>query len=141
MVAAQLSAPVAPKAAPALASNVPVPADVGFGFRGEYRLRKTDEFSSVFAFRRSHRSEHFELFYHLRAEGGTRLGLVVGKKQVPTAVGRNLIKRLARESFRHVRPLLPPCDLVMRVRTRVHGCGRQALREEMDRLFLKLRQS
>ena len=29
-----------------------------------------------------------------------RLGLVVGKKNIPTAVGRNRVKRLVRETFR-----------------------------------------
>jgi ribonuclease P protein component len=30
----------------------------------------------------------------------SRLGVVVGKKNIPTAVGRNRVKRLVRETFR-----------------------------------------
>lgn len=67
--------------------------------------------------------------------------MVVAKKYVPTAVQRNLVKRLARESFRHLRPVLKPCDLVLRVRRRLETNDRGALRSEIDQLFLKLRNS
>ena len=32
--------------------------------------------------------------------GQSRLGLVLGKKNIPTAVGRNRVKRVVRETFR-----------------------------------------
>lgn len=42
-----------------------------------------------------------------------RLGLVVPKRQVRSAVRRNRIKRVLRESFRRHRPELPPLDVVL----------------------------
>lgn len=48
-------------------------------------------------------------------ESSARLGLVIGKKQLRRAVGRNLVKRLAREAFRLQRDTLPPVDLILRL--------------------------
>ena len=44
-----------------------------------------------------------------------RLGLVVPKRNAKRAVHRNLVKRLAREAFRHVCTQLPAHDLVLRL--------------------------
>lgn len=44
-----------------------------------------------------------------------RLGLVIPKRLARRAVLRNLIKRLARESFRHLAHRLPGVDIVVRL--------------------------
>ncbi len=44
---------------------------------------------------------------------GPRLGLAIAKRCAPHAVARNRIKRVIRESFRHVRDDLKPMDLVV----------------------------
>lgn len=44
-----------------------------------------------------------------------RLGLVIPKRLAKQAVLRNLIKRLARESFRHLANALPGVDIVVRL--------------------------
>lgn len=111
---------------------------VGLGFRGEYRLRKTDEFSSVFAFRRSLRSVYFELLHRPNAGPGARLGTVVAKKLVRFSVHRNLVKRIVRESFRSRRASLPNKDLVVRFRVKMHRPDRLALRADIDTLFQRL---
>lgn len=90
-----------------------------FSFPKRYRLTKTDEFSSVFGFRRAIKSPFFLL--HWRERGaeeplqGARLGLVVAKKLCRASVGRNRVRRLAREAFRLHRPELPPVDLILRL--------------------------
>jgi ribonuclease P protein component len=115
-------------------------ADVGRGFRSEFRLRKTDEFSSVFAFRRALRGISLELL-HRPAQGvSARLGVVVAKRFVRSAVGRNLVKRIVRESFRVARSRLPARDIVVRIRSRAQTIDRRALRAEMDALFARLAQ-
>ena len=48
-------------------------------------------------------------------EHQARLGLVVPKRNAKRAVHRNLVKRLAREAFRHVCSQLAPYDLVLRL--------------------------
>jgi ribonuclease P protein component len=46
-----------------------------------------------------------------------RLGLAISKKAVKTSVGRNRIKRLVRESFRHQQQTLGGLDIVVMART------------------------
>lgn len=111
------------------------------GFPKRYRLTKTDDFSSVFGFRRALRSPHFLLHYRLRAADevpGARLGLVVAKRFLKRSVDRNLIRRLARESFRTVRALLPSRDLVLRLSSKPVPLDRRALAEEIRGLLTKM---
>ncbi|MDR1995624.1 MAG: ribonuclease P protein component [Azonexus sp.] len=86
-------------------------------FARRYRLTKTDEFSSVFGFRKAIRGKLLMLHYQPRVTGETdaRLGLVVGKKLLKRAVDRNRCKRVLREQFRRRRAELPACDLVVRL--------------------------
>ena len=82
-----------------------------------YRLTKTDEFSSVFGFRRAIRGKLLMLHYQPRPDGlnDARLGVVVGKKLLKRAVDRNRLKRIIREQFRLVRKDLPAFDLIVRL--------------------------
>ncbi|SAK41662.1 ribonuclease P protein component [Caballeronia hypogeia] len=82
------------------------------------RLLKTDEFSSVFRLRPWRRSPHFVL-YGKPSGNEARLGLVIGKKQAPRAVTRNLIKRLAREAFRLRREQLRGFDILVRLHAKI----------------------
>ncbi|AET90606.1 ribonuclease P protein component [Caballeronia cordobensis] len=82
------------------------------------RLLKTDEFSSVFRLRPWRRSPHFVL-YGKPSGMQARLGLVIGKKQAPRAVTRNLIKRLAREAFRLRRGQLNGFDILIRLHMKI----------------------
>jgi ribonuclease P protein component len=82
------------------------------------RLLKTDEYSSVFRLRPWRRSPHFVL-YGKPTGNEARLGLVIGKKQAPRAVTRNLIKRLAREAFRLRRAELAGWDILLRLHAKI----------------------
>jgi ribonuclease P protein component len=46
-----------------------------------------------------------------------RLGMIVPKKIIATAVGRNRVKRLIREAFRHHQSELAGLDVVARIRS------------------------
>ena len=121
----------------------PTGTNRGFGFPKHYRLTKTDEYSSVFGFRRALKSPHFLLHYRPRAvEGGEastpRLGIVVPKRLVKAAVRRNLIKRIGRERFRLLRSQLPARDLVLRLNGKLQAFDRKAIAEEIEKLLLKL---
>lgn len=73
-----------------------------------------------------------------------RLGLVVPKRNAKRAVHRNLIKRLAREAFRHVCTQLPAYDLVLRLgkplNAKTESLQRQRgeWRAQMDELLQRL---
>ena len=118
------------------AAEVANPA--GFGFDSSLRLHKTDEFSSVFAFRRVLRGNHFALHYCPSTGGTPRLGLVVAKKLAKRAVQRNLVKRIGRDVFRHARASLPPYDLVLRLSAKLDNVTRRAMRDEMIGLLGRL---
>jgi len=113
----------------------------GFDFPKRYRLTKTDEYSSVFGFRRALKSPHFLLHYRPRNgdEGSwARLGVVVPKRLIKSAVRRNLVKRISRELFRTLRWQLPARDLVLRLNAKLQPLDRRALAEEISGLLLKL---
>lgn len=137
--AVPLSAHAAPRDAYASAFDVSA-AGVELGFRSEHRLRKTDEFSSVFAFRRILRGKHFELMHRPNSIATARIGVVIAKKHVRSAVNRNLVRRIVRESFRLSRSKLLQRDIVVRVSARVDVPDRRALRGEIDELFARLAQ-
>lgn len=136
---AQCSALAVPRAGLASLFDVKQVAGVGYGFRAVHRLLKTDEFSSVFAFRRSLRGGPFQLLYCENGKESARLGVVVGKKFAPLAVTRNRIKRVTRDVFRHVRAELPAYDVVIRLSARLGSIEPVTMREELDRLFRKLK--
>lgn len=50
---------------------------------------------------------------------GARLGVVVGRKNLPRAVDRNTVKRIIREAFRQQRMAMPPRDMLFRLRQRL----------------------
>ncbi|WP_274572565.1 ribonuclease P protein component [Neisseria leonii] len=88
-----------------------------YGFGKPYRLRKTEDFSSVFALKKQRHSALFQVWF--AASDGhchPRLGLIVGKKAAKRANRRNYMKRLIREWFRLNRHTLPPHDFIVRVR-------------------------
>jgi ribonuclease P protein component len=109
-------------------------------FARRYRLTKTDEFSSVFGFRRAIRGKVLMLHYQPRPEGNTeaRLGLVVGKKQLKRAVDRNKVKRVVREQFRLRLANLPAVDLVVRLAVKPTPLDRKLLAEDFLALLDKL---
>lgn len=87
------------------------------------------------------KSRHFLLHYRVRSadeEAIARLGLVVAKRLLRRSVDRNLVKRLAREHFRLLRPRLPARDYVLRLANRPNPLDRRALAEEIRALLKKM---
>ena len=76
--------------------------------------------------------------YRSNPLGHARLGLAISKRVSKRAVERNRIKRLLRESFRRVRHLLPPIDLMVMAREQAAGVAGPQLLSELDELWKKL---
>jgi ribonuclease P protein component len=88
--------------------------DQSFGWHK--KLRKTDEFSSVFHFRCSRRGQLLDVGAGPNSLDIARLGLIVPKKIISTAVGRNRVKRLLREWFRQNQENLAGLDIIARLK-------------------------
>jgi len=112
-------------------------------FARRYRLTKTDEFSSVFGFRRALRGKLLMLHYQPRPDGlnDARLGVVVGKKLLKRAVDRNRVKRIVREQFRRERPSLPACDLIVRLAVKLTPLDGKLVAGDFLALLEKLRRA
>ena len=67
-----------------------------------------------------------------------RLGLAVAKKHVTSAVGRNRLKRLARERFRFLPDTDPRLDIVVLTRPGAERASRGALRQALDSQFTRV---
>lgn len=137
--------PFSPLAAPRVASASPsdrTSGGVDQTFARYRRLTKTDEFSSVFGFRKAIRGQWLMLHYlpGRPAGSGPRLGLVIGKKLLRRAVDRNRVKRCLRETFRRERSSLPDCDLVVRLMARPAAVDNGSMSEDFATLLGKLRQ-
>jgi ribonuclease P protein component len=87
-----------------------------YTFPRSCRLLKTDEFSSVFNFRCGKTGRFLNVYAQPNVTNASaRLGIVVGKKQLRTAVARNLAKRVVRDVFRLHQHDLPNLDYIVRI--------------------------
>ena len=107
-------------------------------FIGAYRLQKTDEFSSVFAFRRALKGRLLILHYRPNELNTARLGVVVAKRFAKRANQRNLVKRIVREQFRCRRATLPSLDVVVRLNAPLAGATRATINHDMGQLLDRL---
>ncbi len=83
---------------------------------------------------------YFKVLARRGAASAPRLGLAISRKHTRTNVRRNLLKRLARESFRMHVDRLPPWDVVVLSRAGAREADRKALRAELERLWSLLEQ-
>ncbi|MBZ4200280.1 MAG: ribonuclease P protein component [Methylotenera sp.] len=106
----------------------------------EAKMIKTDEFSSVFNFRKRISTEHLALHYQPNQLQRPRLGLVVGKKTAKLAVSRNYMRRVLRELFRLQQHDIPQADIILRVQKKFDKADFQGIKQEFTGLMVKLNQ-
>jgi ribonuclease P protein component len=86
-----------------------------FPLRGK-RLSHSAEFDRVLRFREIQRRRGpCRMYAAANDTDGPRLGLIISKRAVKTAVRRNRLKRLTRESFRASAVALPAVDVVIQM--------------------------
>lgn len=78
------------------------------------RLHNSHQFDLLFRSSRS-ATKWFTLYYSVNTSNVPRLGIVVSKKLIRSAVIRNKIKRIARECFRNSATNLAAIDFVIRL--------------------------
>ncbi len=109
-------------------------------FTRDLKLIKTDEFSSVFSFRKRYHSEFFVCHYLPKQQANARIGLVTGKKIQKSAVKRNYMRRVLKELFRKNPTLRAlPVDLVFRIQKSFNKTQYQQVEESFEQLVRKLK--
>lgn len=132
--------PLSTRAVPKAVPDSPYKAVVqgcDCGFPRRRRLRKTDEFSSVFSFKCSVSGAHLQVLARPNQAGYARLGLVVGKRTLRRATARNYVKRVVRELFRCHQHEFGALDLVVRVHRAFTPENFEAVQQELKELFSK----
>lgn len=110
--------------------------DLGFPRRS--RLIKTDEFSSVFNFRKRISGHYLIVYYRYNQTTCPRLGLIASKKVASLAVQRNYMRRVLREFFRRQQSKLGNVDIVIRIQKSFNRREYPAIEQEFDSLMAKL---
>lgn len=108
-------------------------------FPREARLTTGADFSRVF--RRATRSAdaYFTVLANFRDQDGARLGMAVSRRTAKSAVVRNRIKRLVRESFRHGCDRLPCADIVVISRPPAAEASNKTLTRSLETHWRRLR--
>ena len=110
-----------------------------FAFPTDHRLLEAADFSRVFD-AAEHRASHKHLLMLAVTNelGFHRLGLVIAKKNVRLAVQRNRVKRLIRESFRHLPAPRTGLDVVVLARRGIDQLDNASLSTILRQQWQKL---
>jgi ribonuclease P protein component len=101
-------------------------------FRRRHRLLDSTAFSGVFKKAIRSRDRMFTVLYKDNGGQDARLGLAISRKHCKLAVGRNRLKRLVRESFRHHHAELDGLDIVVLNQPDAMRAGNKALFESLE---------
>jgi ribonuclease P protein component len=101
-------------------------------------LKKTDEFSSVFSFRKRFSSSFFVVHYTPNQQQSVRIGFIVAKRVAKLAVDRNYMRRVMREYCRHALPSQLAADVVIQVHKKFENKHFSAIQEELKLAFEKI---
>jgi len=110
-------------------------------------IRKTDEFSSVFSFRKRLSNERLVIHYKPNGMEHARVGFVVAKKIAKLAVDRNYMRRVLREQCRQELHRLDSLneeginqgvDVVIQVKKPFKNEHFFSLKQELATLFVKI---
>jgi ribonuclease P protein component len=138
-MAAVLSMRVAPRAGPSCLSD-PIPLCPGAA-RFPRRVRLTDpaDYQHVFKGGCYRLNDSWITLLAIPNQlQYPRLGLAISRKVASTAVARNRIKRVTRESFRHWQMRLQPLDIVVLGRNGISACPARDLDKALEKLWIKL---
>lgn len=102
-------------------------------FEPRKRLHQPSEFRAVRQRGKKSSDAYFSLSVLPNDQNCPRLGLAIATRTFGTAVARNRIKRLTRESFRLNQHDLPPVDVTVSARDAARLAGARELRSSLER--------
>lgn len=100
------------------------------------RLTTGAEYSRVFGGADRSSDRLFTVLASRNALPEARLGLAISRRAAPRAVDRNRLRRLARESFRHLD--LAPLDYIVMARREAVTSGNELVRASLEQHFSRL---
>ena len=109
-----------------------------FGLPPRARLLKPADFAALRRASRRIGGRHFLAEVALTPRDTARLGQAVSRRVSKRAVDRNRIKRVVRDSYRHVRADLPACDLLLIARPSAVAAPNAELRADLERLWQRI---
>lgn len=112
-----------------------------FSFNRLYRLCSPAEFRRVFQQATRSGDRFFTVLWRENDHPNARIGFAIAKKQISLAVGRNRVRRLARESFRHRRDNFAGVDIVLLAKTAAGKATNEQLSESLEKHWLKIYQA
>jgi ribonuclease P protein component len=111
---------------------------VSYSFSRELRLLTPDDFQPVFKNAVPAVSPHLTLLARKNNLDHPRIGMAIPKKHIKHAVGRNRIRRIVREQFRHQQYQLPAIDIVVIAKAGIADLSNQEINKILDKLWRKL---
>jgi len=110
-------------------------------FSKAFRLLSPKDFQTVFSQAERFGNRHWTFIVRPNQQNFPRMGLAIAKKQLPRAVWRNRIKRLARESFRQHKTPLSGYDIVVLSRQGMEKVDSVTLTKSFEHLIRKITKS
>lgn len=107
-------------------------------FPRSHRLASKAEYKTLFDKSNKVSQRCLLILFKPNQKANARLGLVIGKRAINSAVIRNRVKRILRESFRQNQEKLKGLDIIIIARQQCDKLTKQKLREGIDQLWEKL---
>ena len=111
---------------------------MNYSFSRELRLLTPDDFQPVFKNAVPAVSPYLTLLARKNNLDHPRIGMAIPKKHIKRAVGRNRIRRIVREHFRHQQHQLPAIDIVVIAKAGIADLSNQEINKILDKLWRKL---
>jgi ribonuclease P protein component len=102
------------------------------------RLLTPEDFQPVFKQAIPAVSPHLTLLARKNSLDHPRIGMAIPKKHIKRAVGRNRIRRVVREQFRHQQHQLPAIDIVVIAKAGIADLSNEEINKILDKLWRKL---
>ncbi len=116
----------------------PKPSARRLRFGNELRLRSKLQFDAIYAGGRRVDDRYFGLRIKPNGLDHPRIGLAVAIKTMGSAVARNKVRRLVRESFRLAQHDLPPVDIVVAAKNPAREAPVATLRASLAALWQRV---
>ena len=98
-----------------------------------HRLNRPAQFKKVFGSACRSSDDYLLVIANKNNKGIPRLGMAISRKNIKSAIKRNQLKRIIRESFRANKTRLEKLDIVVKAHNDADGVNKNILTESLSR--------